>query len=183
MTDSTRSTSVTPFFPRRGAVGVAACAAAAALVLSGGGVFDDLFGDDSPDRDDETGEVTEVTEGVSIFDIEVGDCIGPFEAGDEGGIDEVDLYPCDVEHEQQVFLITQITDDELPDDEAVRDQVIDECLPVFEEFVGLEYEESVLDINYLSPSADTWEEDDRDIVCTIYDPGGPVTGSLEGAAR
>ncbi|WP_123788435.1 septum formation family protein [Phytoactinopolyspora halophila] len=160
-------------------VGVAALAAAA-LIMSGCSAFEDLMGDDKPDRDEETGQVTEQQEDISVFDIEEGDCIGEFA---QDSVDTVDLYPCDEEHFQQVFLITEIEQDELPGDEELEELVIDECLPAFEEHVGVAYEESELDVNYLAPSQDTWADGDRDIVCTVFDPAGTVTGSLEGADR
>ncbi|WP_162448175.1 septum formation family protein [Phytoactinopolyspora mesophila] len=160
---------------------VAALAGATALVLTGCSVFDDLFGDDEPDRGDD-GQVSEVVESASIFDIAEGDCLGEYR--DDGDVQDVDLIPCDQEHEQEVLLITQIDADELPGQEDIQQQVIDECLPAFEEFVGVEFDESELDIHYLSPSQDSWDQqDDRDIVCTIYDPAGTVSSSFEGANR
>lgn len=162
---------------------VAVLGAAAAFVLTGCSTFDDLFGDGEEElqRDEETGEVSEVVEGASIFEIEEGDCLGPFP---EGLVNEIDIYPCDEPHEQQVLSITQIESEGFPDEETVRDQAADDCLPVFEEFVGLAFEESELEIDFLSPSEESWEEeDDRDLVCTVYDPSGPVETSLEGASR
>ncbi|WP_166351344.1 septum formation family protein [Phytoactinopolyspora limicola] len=165
-----------------GAIRVAAIVGASALVLTGCSVFDDLFGgDDEPDRNDD-GQVSDVVENASIFDITEGDCLGEY--ADDGDVKVVDIIPCDQEHFQEVLLITQIDAEELPDQEEVRAQVIDECPPAFEEFVGLDFDESELDIHYLSPSSDSWEQqDDRDIVCTVYDPSGMVTGSFRGAER
>lgn len=150
------------------------------LAASGCSAVDDLLGNDEPERDEQTGEVTEVAEDISVFDITTGDCLGDFP---DGEVETVDLYPCEEEHVQQVFMITEIEDEELPGQEQLEELILDDCLPTFEEFVGLPYEESELQINYLAPSEETWQEGDRDIVCTVVDPSGSVTGSLEGAAR
>ncbi|NEE03157.1 septum formation family protein [Phytoactinopolyspora halotolerans] len=161
--------------------------AALALALTGCSTVEDLFGNDDEgnevERDEETDAVTEAVENAGIFNIQVGDCIGSFAPDDGGMVETVDMFPCEQEYEQQIFLITQISGDELPDDETLEQQVVDECVPAFEEFVGTPYGETSLRINYLSPSPESWEDDDRDIVCTAYDPEGPLTGSLEGSER
>ncbi|WP_129663213.1 septum formation family protein [Phytoactinopolyspora endophytica] len=166
---------------------VAVVSATLALALTGCSAVSDLFGDDDEsedvERDEDTDDVTETVENAGIFNIQIGDCIGSFESDDDGMVETVDMFPCDQEYEQQIFLITEIAGDELPDDDTLEQQVVDECVPAFEEFVGSEYSDTSLRINYLSPSPESWSDDDRDIVCTAYDPEGAVTGTLEGSER
>lgn len=155
--------------------------AAVALVLAGCSAFEDLFGDDKPERG-ENGQVSEVVEGASVFDIQDGDCLSQFAT--EGDVQEIDIIPCDQEHHQEVLMITQITAEQLPDEEAVKKLVREECVPAFKDFVGTSFDDSSLDIQYLSPSQESWEnQDDRDIVCTVYDPAGATTGTLKDANR
>ncbi|NED93856.1 hypothetical protein G1H11_00820 [Phytoactinopolyspora alkaliphila] len=165
------------------AVRAVALGAAVVLTVTGCSAVEDLFGgDDEPERDQETGEVSEIVEGASIFDIQEGDCIGEISSAEE--VQEVDIIPCDQEYQQQVYLIQEIVSDEFPDQETVEAQAEETCVPAFEDFVGMAYEESDLAIYYLSPSQEGWEsEEDRDLVCLVYDPSGAVTGSLEGANR
>lgn len=164
-----------------GALRAAVLVATAAVVLTGCSAVDDLFGDDEPERGD-SGQVSEVAENASIFDIAEGDCLGDYSTDTD--VQEVDIIPCDQDHAQEVLLITEITGDELPSEDEVQEQVRAECVPAFEEFVGISFDESALDINFLSPSQESWDEqDDRDIVCTIYDPSGSVSGSFEGTER
>ena len=61
--------------------------------------------------------------------------------------------------------------------------VQEQCLTSFEGFVGMPYEESALEVTWLEPTPESWEQGDRELVCMITDPAGDVTGSLEGANR
>ena len=49
---------------------------------------------------------------------------------------------------------------------------VGDCISAFE-----------LEVQYLSPTESSWAMGDREIVCTVLDPAGPVTGTLEGANR
>ena len=50
----------------------------------------------------------------------------------------------------------------------------------FEQFVGEAYLDSRFDFSYYYPTEASWSRGDREVLCVIYDPAGPVTGSLEG---
>jgi hypothetical protein len=183
MIDLTRSISVARTIRAARAIRATAIGAVAVLALTGCSAIEDLFGgDDEPERDEQTGEVSEIVEGASIFDIREGDCIGEISSDEE--VQEVDIIPCDQPYEQQVYLIQEIVSDEFPDQAAVEAQAEETCLPGFEEFVGLPYDDSELRIYYLSPSEEGWEsEEDRDLVCLVYDPEGSATGTFENANR
>ena len=57
------------------------------------------------------------------------------------------------------------------------------CLAEFEPFVGMSFEDSELDINYFTPTEDSWTRlGDREILCFILSATA-VTGTLEGTAR
>ena len=58
------------------------------------------------------------------------------------------------------------------------------CIPEFATFVGLAYEESALDYWPMYPTAGSWENGDREVLCIAWDPSGAkLTGTLAGAAR
>ena len=76
-----------------------------------------------------------------------------------------------------------MTDASLPDQTGIETVVQDQCLPAFQAFVGLAYQDSVLEVSYLAPTQDSWDAGDRELLCLIYDPSGDVTGSLAGANR
>jgi hypothetical protein len=148
-----------------------AAAIAGLLVVGLGACSDD------PERD-ESGQVTEGGD-ESVMDIALGDCLSD-ETG-TGEVTDVPLVPCTEPHSSEVFHTYDVPDGDFPGDFT---QVADEqCLPAFEEFVGLPYDQSVLEATTLEPTAESWADGDRELVCIIVDPAGDVTGSLQGANR
>lgn len=160
------STAVTSLRSRR-----AALALFAVLALAGCS--------DEPEREEATGELQESGD-VDVFDVEVGDCLGGETA--EGEISSVEATPCSEPHAEEIFAAVTVADGEYPGQEAL-DVEAEQCLTEFAEFVGMAYDESVLEINYMTPTEESWAEGDREILCTIYDPDGQTTGTLSGANR
>ncbi|TDE08100.1 septum formation family protein [Jiangella asiatica] len=153
---------------------VATSFAGAAVVLMG------ACSEDGPQRD-EAGNITESADDADVFEVRVGDCLGDF--GDSAEVSEVALAPCDDEHAQQAYAVSELSDGDFPGDEAFRAEADEVCVAEFETFVGVPYAESELDYTWLQPTEESWEQGDRELVCLVYDPAGPVTGSLEGAGR
>jgi hypothetical protein len=150
-------------------------AVVAAVLLSG------CSGDDDEPRRDPSGNVTETAGAADVFDVRVGDCLGDF--GDAEQVTDVAVVPCEDEHAQESYATAQVPDGELPSDDDLRAQAEETCTAEFQTYVGLPYDESALDFTWLQPTADSWEQGDRELVCLVYDPAGPVTGSLQGANR
>jgi len=139
-------------------------------------------GDDEPDRDESTNEVTEAGD-ADVFSMSVGDCL-PDPSAATGEVTEVAVVPCDEPHEGEVFFAYDIEEEALPATAAMEAIVQEQCLGAnFESFVGMPYDESVLEVTWLEPTAESWAAGDREILCIITDPAGGVTESLEGAAR
>lgn len=169
---------------------LAALAAVTALSLSACG--DDGGSTDSGDSGgeetaaaesggEETGAEQPEGEQADVFDIAVGDCIGDFAVDEE--ISDVSVVSCEKPHDQEVFAIFEVPDGEFPGSEAFQTQVQEDCVPKFETFVGLAFQESALDIKWLEPTEESWSQGDRELVCTVYEEGKPTTGTLEGAKR
>lgn len=176
-------------------------AAAGVIVLSGCGGGDDTDdrpsltagGDESSSSsttestptDSESSEtpIPEDPETQGVFDITVGDCLSD-DVG-EGEVSEVPTVPCDGPHDAEVYLSVIMDDaDTFPGDAAVETASQDCIGQGFTDFVGLEYNSSVLTASTLTPTQESWENnDDREILCLIKDPAGPVTGTLSGANR
>jgi hypothetical protein len=147
-------------------------AAVAGLLVVGLGACSD-----EPERD-ESGEVTEGGE-ESVFDIAVGDCLNSQSAA--GTVSELPVVPCTEAHDSEVFHIYNVPGDTFPGDfTQMRDE---QCMPAFQTFVGLPYDQSVIEVTTLEPTAETWADGDRELVCIAVDPAGNVTGSLQGANR
>lgn len=71
---------------------------------------------------------------------------------------------------------------DFPGEAAVDGYATDECLRRFEEYVGVAYEASALDVVFVAPGEDGWEDGDRRVACVVYHTDfAPLTGSVRGA--
>jgi hypothetical protein len=157
-----------------------------AAALGGCGAIGQLFGGGGPDRDEETGQVTEGGD-VDIFHLQVGDCLN---LGDDGELSSAAVVPCTEPHTEEIFHEFEVPDGGWPGKDAI-DQAADKgCYDAFADFVGTPHEDSVLDYLFLAPVEEGWNDPnvkDRLVQCVIYEPGDDgaqqVSGSLEGAQR
>ncbi len=124
---------------------------------------------------------------TSVFDIGLGDCFN----ADSDQVASVVLVDCSQPHAYEAFHVFDHEagpDAPYPGDQAMLDDADSLCRPPFEDFVGIDYEASIWFITSVTPSAETWAEGDREIICTLdqQDQDGvaiEVTGSAEGAAE
>jgi hypothetical protein len=118
---------------------------------------------------------------LDVVDLEVGDCFDDGDAGFGEEVSDILAVPCDAPHDNEVFhVFTLASQPELPDIVAIDAEVETRCLPVFESFVGIAYEESNLEIFTLTPTEEGWRQADREVVCALYDLD---LTKLEGTAR
>jgi hypothetical protein len=142
---------------------------------------EDTTEDTSDDTTEDTTEDTTGPEDADVFSLAVGDCLNEDTTGSEVG--EVPLVPCDESHVSEIFYSHIIDAPDLPDSTEMEGIVTDVCVTQFESFVGVPYAESALEITWLEPTQGSWDSGDRELLCMIIDPAGPVTGSLAGANR
>ncbi len=121
-------------------------------------------------------------EEVDVFDLKVGDCVAEIQASEETFI-SVQTVPCSEPHSAEIISTATLPEGDFPGDEALQAQAGEMCLIEFESFVGLSYEESVLDFSFLYPHEGSWDAGDRFVVCAVYDPAGDTTGTLADANR
>lgn len=164
---------------RLGKVAVAAVLTASVVLLGGCSAITDLLGGGAT-RDDDTQEITEAGT-ADVFDITVGDC---FDDVSDGVVYEVPAVPCGEEHDNEVYYEFEVEEGPFPGEEFIDQLAGETCKREFEAFVGLDWDNSELQVYPFTPTEGGWKDlGDRVIQCVIYDPSGPVTGSLEGAAR
>lgn len=147
------------------AVGAAGLALAGCSLLPGGTTTTDT-------GDGET---------VDVFTIAVGDCLN--DENIEGEVSDVVKVDCAEEHNSEAYASIIMDDGDFPGDAVVEEQAVADCTTEFNSFVGLDYQASALDFAYYYPTEASWGNGDREILCLIVDPAGPVSGSLKGAAR
>ena len=150
------------------------------LALSGCSALNSIIGggSDAP-RDDETGEVTEGSN-IDIFSLSVGDCKMEDASGE---IQDTDVVPCSEPHDEEVYFDFELEGDEFPEGDAIDAEGEAQCLPAFEEYVGIDYQSSSLDLFWITPTQDTWDQlNDRVVQCVLYSyDGEQLTGSMKGA--
>ena len=153
----------------RDGVGRFILTAAIALALAACG-----SGDDQTKRD-ENGNVIEAGT-VSVFSLNVGDCFVDLPTGD---VSTVDVVPCADAHSFEIYHEFDIDLDAF-DAAAVQTAASDGCLGAFEPYMGVAYEQSYYDFDGLQPSAGSWEQDDREVICLATPTNG---GTTQGTAR
>jgi len=119
---------------------------------------------------------------VDAFQIRVGDCFDDTSSAmDE--IADVPGTPCADPHDNEAYAVFDLTTADYPGADVVADLAIESCLEKFETFVGKDYESSSLDIFTLHPSPESWQQDDREVVCAVYDMNSDkLVGSAKGKA-
>jgi hypothetical protein len=130
----------------------------------------------------DTGEIIK-SGNLTAKDLRAGDCFDLKDPEAEE-VDEVTALPCTDEHEYEMFFVGNMAGSDFPAEDAVTTFLTDNCLPAFTTFVGLAYEDSELDIFWLSPTTESWQLGDHSIQCAVYHPRiHRLTESLQGSAR
>lgn len=159
--------------------GVAVLVLTGLVALSGCTALGDvLAGDDGPTRDPDTSEVTESDE-VDVFSLQVGDCISEVESEE---LQTVRIMPCDEPHTDEIYHRFELTGDELPTTE-MWDTADAECIPALEEFVGTAWDDSEVSYWPMSPTQESWDAGDREVLCVAYIEDEELSSSLEGSQR
>ena len=118
-----------------------------------------------------------------VTDIGVGEC---FDLADpnEQTIDDVTQRECTEPHAYEMYFVGDLPDGPYPS-EAEQDLWIEaNCLPAFNEYVGIDYNSSELDALPITPTEDGWNDGDHSVQCAIYDDANPeLTESVKDAAR
>lgn len=153
---------------------VLAAAAIVGLALSACGAPD-------AKRDESSGEITEAAD-ADVFSLTVGDCLDLTDETDETAVETLPTVPCTEPHNAQVFAEQALAMDELPVEQDLFDLADQFCYDQFAGYVGLAYEESVLEVTYLYPTQESWDQGDDVLQCVVMHPSEQITTSFEGAA-
>ncbi|KQW45982.1 hypothetical protein ASC77_18935 [Nocardioides sp. Root1257] len=128
------------------------------------------------------------SKGVSVFKIEPGQC---FEAQSEvkAQLSELTAVGCDQDHAQESYAVVPYVSaggdagDTYPGDDALAKFANGACAGQYGKYVGVDYLDSKLFYTYLLPSARSWEDDDRSVICFVTSAGEPLQGSVKGSKR
>lgn len=136
-----------------------------AVVLTGcGGAPDDL----------------DATPGPSASSVAPGDCRNESATGLPA---DAEVVPCTDPHDEEVFHAIPLAGRTFSQ-EAVNTATTECVGDPFTAFVGVSKAESSLGVYPITPTSATWDSPDgRTLYCVLFDPAGPVEGTLEGVAR
>ncbi|GAB2611020.1 septum formation family protein [Pseudactinotalea suaedae] len=102
--------------------------------------------------------------GGQVASAEVGECIVTSELGEE--ITEIPTVDCGEAHDAQVVGKFDLDDGDFPGLDAIKAAADEGCVTEFESFIGAAYDESSLEVSYIHPTEDTWNQaDDREVLC------------------
>jgi len=119
---------------------------------------------------------------VDAFNIRVGDCFDDSSSYDDE-VDSLPGVPCSQPHDNETYAVFDVTVSSYPQDDAMAELANESCLERFESFVGKDYQSSTLEIMTLYPTAQSWRQDDHEVVCAVYDMNAAkLEGSVKGRA-
>ena len=109
---------------------------------------------------------------LDAFSIRVGDCYNQGTSTSEDGSSEistVDAVPCSEPHDNEVYAVFDVDVEEFPGREGMYELAVSECVARFDDFVGMAYQDSILDVNPLYPTLDGWNSiGDREVICSVF---------------
>lgn len=154
--------------------------ASAGVALSGCSILDQFTGGGTATRDD-SGEVVEGNDNTDVFTLQVGDCLNDSTAAET--VETIPTVPCDEPHDSEIYASIIMEGDVFPGEDATIAEADQACFDAFAGFVGIEYADSLYYYSYYFPTEGSWAGGDREILCTIYDEAGQITGSLQNIGR
>ena len=118
---------------------------------------------------------------TGLVEIETGDCLNKAALEDDDR--ETDpLVDCAAAHDLEVYLSFKLESTRTyPSVESIVGDASAKCAAYFTPFVGLDFGISSLDFVYYYPTETSWTGGDRGVDCAVFDPYGPVEGTLKGA--
>ena len=149
---------------------------AASLALAGCSLLGNVTGGGT------TGGDTGTDQGDDVFSIEVGDCLN--DADVTGEVSAVPIVDCAEPHDSEAFYAEDLADGDYPGEDEVNSQADGICSQPFIDFVGKSYDESAYDYTWYSPTTESWDSGDREILCVAYaDSLEKMTGSIAGIEK
>ena len=133
-------------------------------------------------------------EDSDAFSMRVGDCfdnssdMSQAQPGGGAVVEEMAAIPCSEPHDNELFAVFNLSDrlpylalERFPGEEGIESFAGDGCFERFESFIGISYEESILLVRMLYPTAESWAQGDREVSCMLYHSEEKLAGSMRGS--
>jgi hypothetical protein len=107
---------------------------------------------------------------LDVMTLQVGDCFDDPEELDEVVFD-VAAVPCSEAHDNEVYSLVPVTilGTAFPGDSALQDFSYEACVgEPFSQYVGSNYLDSALEVFTFTPTEESWDTGDRDVVCVLF---------------
>jgi len=109
---------------------------------------------------------------LEVMSLQAGDCFNDPEDFDEVVFD-VAAIPCSEPHDNEAFAVQSLAaafpGDAFPGPDVLWEHSYEICSgALFDSYVGTRYLDSALDVFSFTPSAESWDEGDREFVCALY---------------
>ena len=131
----------------------------------------------------EQNETMDATDNADIFDLKVGTCFDNEGEANEEVVSTIPIRNCNQPHDNEVFYVFKLPD--APSYQASEDSInaeLDKCADAFNDYVGVDYQESLYELSEFTPTPESWADGDREIVCFLYDPSGDkISESVKGS--
>ena len=117
---------------------------------------------------------------VGAFQVRVGDCFNDIGSFDEE-VTDLPGVPCTDPHDNETYAVVDLTVTTYPEADGMAELAHESCLRHFDSFVGRDYESSSLEIMTLYPTTESWKQNDREVICAVYDMNAAkLVGSAKG---
>jgi hypothetical protein len=122
---------------------------------------------------------------LDVMSLQVGDCFNDPEELEQVVFD-VAAVPCSDPHDNEVFAVAPLGGafgDSYPGEEALDEYSYEICSgQLFDNYVGAAYADSSLEVFSFSPTEESWNDGDREFVCSLYRIDfGRITGTARGS--
>ena len=112
----------------------------------------------------------------------MGDCFDDTSSFQEE-VSSIPGVPCSAPHDNEAYAVFDLTVDSYPGGDAMVELANESCVDRFESFVGRNYDSSSLDVLTMFPTVESWQQNDREVVCAVYDmEANKLVGSVRGQA-
>lgn len=118
----------------------------------------------------------------SVFSLEVGTCFddGDLTASEVSSVDDLD---CSEPHDNEVYALFDVALSAYSE-ELIGEEADDGCFERFESYVGQDYFVSELEFFTLTPTEESWDNGDREVVCALYHVDlEKLTGTMRDSGR
>jgi hypothetical protein len=125
-----------------------------------------LLGCGAPAERNDSGEVV-ASGDIDVFHTKIGDCFDDQSYDDE--VSDVPGVPCMEPHDNEVYALFDTALESYPGEDEMFEMATEQCIERFDAYVGMPYEDSILDVFPLIPTLSSWKQlKDREIICVLY---------------